>query len=154
MEINQQIIDALFARRTEELAAIIQYQAHRSMAEFWGYTKLVEYYDEIIGDEQKHYKLLGDRLCYFGITPDATIPSAINIGQDVPAMHRNDNASEENAISNYNSTMSLCSENGDNGTWLIISEILKDEEDHRRDWKGRLVELDQMGEANYLSAKL
>lgn len=151
---NLKIIESLLSRRDEELAAIIQYESHLSTARFWKYSKLIPYIEEILSDERKHYSLIENRLRDFGIIPVAASPTSVNIGQDIPAMHRNDRDAEDAAIVNYNTTLQLCFSEGDAGTWLIISDILRDEEDHKREWMGRLASLDQMGESNYLSALL
>ena len=52
---NQQIIDLLNQRLIEEFTAICQYKNNRSLFAIWEYSQLVEYIDERIADETKHY---------------------------------------------------------------------------------------------------
>jgi bacterioferritin len=151
---NPQIIDQLNLRLVEENTAINQYKNNRSVFAIWGYSQLVEYIDERIADETKHYGLILDRVRFLGGIPVVGKLNEVLTGGDVVQIHENDHIAELDAISRYNETIKLCSALGDNGTRVMLESILADEEDHARDLEAQLIQLKQMGIQNYLSAKI
>lgn len=154
MKGNQQIIDQLNLRLVEELTAINQYQNNLSLFIAWGYDELVKYIIERIEDEQKHYKMLLDRIRFLEGIPIVGKLNEVKTGQDIVKIHELDHFAEFTAIQNYNETIHLCVALGDNGTRLIIEEILKDEEDHINDLEKQLIEIKQIGTQNFLSTKI
>lgn len=154
MKGNQQIIDQLNLRLVEELTAINQYKNNLSLFVLWGYEKLAEYIKERIEDEQKHYNKLLDRIRFLGGMPIVGKLNEVKTGQDISKIHENDLVSEIDAVQKYNETIHLCVALGDNGTRLIIEEILKDEEEHINDLEKQLIEIKQIGTQNFLSTKI
>lgn len=154
MKGNTQIIDQLNLRLIEELTGINQYKNNRSVFSLWGYSGLVSYIDERIGDEENHYSLLLDRIRFLDGVPVVGKMNEVKTGQDVKQIHLNDKASEFNAINKYNETIRLCDSLGDSGTRIMLESILKDEEDHILDLDRQLIQITQMSVQNYLSAKI
>ena len=76
------------------------------------------------------------------------------IGTEVPKMHENDHEAEEIAVKNYNKSIQLATELGDNNTRAMLESILKEEEDHI-DWiEAQLDEIKQVGVQNYLAQQI
>jgi bacterioferritin len=65
-------------------------------------------------------------------------------------MHLNDHAAEADAIKNYNESIKLAVEVGDNGTRELLEKILHEEEDHIDLLEAQLDQIKQMGIQNYL----
>lgn len=154
MKGNAQIIAELQKRLAEELTAIAQYQAHRSMFDIQGYVKLVAEIDEKIEDERKHRDLLLQRLRFFGIVPAVGDINTTHDGKDAVQVHTLNQTAEQNAIDRYDETVKLCIQHGDTGTRTMIESIIADEEEHILYAEQELTQIDQMTIQNYMSAKI
>lgn len=154
MQGNPQIIDELNKRLSEELTAIAQYEAHRASFLVKGYNKLVDYIQERIDDERKHYNMLSERIVFLGGVVAAGVINQVQIGNTITMAHSVDLTSEYDAQLKYNQTIELCEELGDNGTRALLESILKDEEDHILDLEAQLAQINEMTVSNYLSIQV
>jgi len=69
-------------------------------------------------------------------------------------MHQKDLNAEADAIKKYNETIRLAADVADNGTKIMLEEILKDEESHI-DWlEEQQDQIEQMGIQCYLAEKM
>jgi bacterioferritin len=99
----------------------------------------------------KHAENLIERILFLDGKPTVSKLNAIHIGADVEAMHKNDLASELDAVAHYNEGIRLCAQAGDNGSEQLLKAILKDEEDHV-DWlEAQQDQIRQMGIQLYLA---
>ena len=154
MKGNDQIIERLNARLSEELAAISQYIVHAEMCENWGYDKLHEADQKRSIDEMRHAEKLIVRILFLEGRPIVSNLAAIYIGADVEVQHKNDLAGEHGAVAAYNADIRFAVEVGDNGTRELIESILKDEEAHV-DWlEAQLDQINQVGIQNYLAQQI
>ena len=151
---NTQIISALNEGLIRELTGINQYSIHRAILAVQEYPKLIEYIDERIADERKHYDMLAERIRFLEGVPVVGSLNPVNVGEDIMSIHSFDLTAEYDAIQKYNETIQLCLQVGDSGTRGILETILSDEEDHARDLEAQLIQIAQMTTSNYLSAKL
>jgi bacterioferritin len=150
MKGNQKIIDKLNDLLADELTAINQYMVHSEMCDNWGYEKLHKADEKRAVDEMRHAEKLIARILFLEGTPIVSKLNRVNIGAAVEAQHRNDHASESDAIASYNDGIRLASELGDNGTRELLESILREEEAHI-DWlEAQLDQIGQMGVQNYL----
>jgi bacterioferritin len=150
MKGNEKIIEQLNARLAEELTAINQYMVHAEMCDNWRYKKLDEAIEKRAINEMKHAEKLIARILFLEGIPVVSNLNKVFIGADVPKMHASDLNAEATAIKNYNDSIRLAAEVGDNGTRDLLQSILLDEEDHI-DWiEGQLDQINQMGIQNYL----
>jgi bacterioferritin len=154
MKGSPQIIAALNLNLAFELAGMAQYEAHRATLAIWEYPKLVDYLQERIDDERKHFDMLSERIRFLEGIVDAGKIEPVIIGEDIRQMHIDDLNTEYGAIERYNELISLCISLGDAGTRQVIESILSDEEDHARDLEAQLTQIGQMTTQNYLSAKI
>ncbi len=141
-------LDELLA---EELTAINQYMVEAEMCANWGYDKLHAVMQKRAITEMKHAENLIERILFLDGRPTVSKLNSINIGADVEAMHKNDLASELDAVAHYNEGIRLCAQAGDNGSEQLLKAILKDEEDHV-DWlEAQQDQIRQMGIQLYLA---
>jgi bacterioferritin len=154
MKGNDQVIERLNARLSEELAAISQYIVHAEMCENWGYDELHEADQKRSIDEMRHAEKLIACILFLEGRPIVSNLAGIHIGADVETQHKNDLASEHGAVAAYNGDIRFVVEAGDNGTRELLESILKDEEDHV-DWlEAQLDQINQMGIQNYLAQQI
>ena len=154
MKGNAKVIAKLNELLADELTAINQYIVHSEMCANWGYDALHKVTEKRAIDEMKHAEKLIGRILFLEGRPVVSNLNNIIIGAEVPAQHANDHAAEEGAIQNYNASIKLATELGDNGTRELLESILKDEEAHI-DWiEAQLDQIRQMGIQNYLVEQL
>ena len=154
MKGNKKLLEHLNARLAEELTAINQYMVHSEMCDGWGYGKLHKQIEKRAFDEMKHAEKLIARILYLEGIPIVSDLNKIHIGAEVPKMHENDRAAEEMAIKNYNESIRVAAEVGDNGTREMLTAILKEEEEHIDTLEAQLDQIKQMGIQNYLTEQL
>ncbi len=151
MKGNPQLIDELNNRLSEELGAINQYFVHAEMCEDWGYGGLQDTIKQRSIQEMKHAEKLIERILFLEGQPIVSNLSKISIGKQVEEMHKNDSFAENDAIEQYNKTIKLALEVGDNGTKALLEQILQEEEEHL-DWiEEQQDQIEQMGIQRYLS---
>ena len=151
MKGNQKLIDALNERLAEELGAINQYFVHAEMCEDWGYESLQAAIKQRSIQEMKHAEQLIERILFLEGRPIVSNLGPITIGKKVEEMHAKDLNAEVDAVKNYNDTIKLAVEVGDNGTKSMLEAILADEEEHL-DWlEEQQDQIEQMGIQIYLS---
>lgn len=154
MKGNKKLIEQLNARLAEELTATNQYMVHSEMCDNWGYGKLHKQIEKRAIDEMKHAEKLIARILYLEGIPIVSDLNKIHIGAEVPKMHENDRSAEETAIKNYNESIRLAAEVGDNGTREMLTAILKEEEEHIDTLEAQLDQIKQIGVQNYLTEQL
>jgi bacterioferritin len=154
MKGNEKIIAQLNARLAEELTAINQYMVHAEMCDNWNYKRLDEAIQKRAVNEMKHAEKLIARILFLEGIPVVSNLNKVFIGADVPKMHANDRNAEEGAVKNYNETIKLAVEVGDNGTRDLLQSILVDEEEHI-DWiEAQIDQISQVGIQNYLTEQI
>ena len=151
MKGNDKVLDSLNARLAEELTAINQYMVHSEMCDNWNYTKLHKIIEKRAIDEMKHAEKLIARILFLDGRPIVSTLNKITIGAEVEKMHLNDHAAEADAIRNYNESIKLAVEVGDNGTRELLEGILREEEEHIDLLEAQIDQIKQMGIQNYLS---
>lgn len=135
---DPRLIIALNQILVQELTAINQYHVNRARYKNLQFNELVEYIDERIADEVKHYNAVLDRIFYLRGTPVAGRLDPVNIAYDIPGTFSADAASETTAIQTYNQAIVLAVELKDDGTRKLLEDNLADEEDHLDDLQAKL----------------
>ena len=154
MKGNSRIIETLNELLASELGAISQYIVHSEMTANWDYAELTGYFKKRAIDEMKHAEALIERILFLEGVPEVQKPAPIHIGPKVTKMLEADLAAEVGAIRDYNDAIHQAIEIGDNGTRELLDKNLKDEEDHLDKIEARLIQIDQMGEENYLAQQI
>ncbi|MCB9523501.1 MAG: bacterioferritin [Myxococcales bacterium] len=151
---DQAIINALNEILTAELTAINQYFLHAKMCQDWGYQKLYEYIRHESIDEMKHADALIERILYLGGLPNVQRLFKVNIGETVQEQFEADLELEYLAVPRLQKAIDLCLEKSDEGTRVLLSQILTSEEEHI-DWLEAQLELiGQVGLQNYLAQQI
>ncbi len=154
MKGNEKTIEKLNFLLADELTAISQYMVQAEMCANWGYKHLAETIEKRAVDEMKHAEKHIGRIIFLEGMPTVSKLNKINIGETVEVHLKNDWASENGAIQNYNEAIRLVVEVGDNGTREMLESILKDEEDHI-DWiEAQIDQIKQMGIQAYLAEQM
>ena len=152
--IDPKVIEVLNDILTGELTAINQYFIHSEMCANWGYGRLHAYIRKESIDEMKHAESLMERILYLDGLPNVQRLGKINIGETVQEQLTVDLALELDALPRLNSGIEVCKEAGDNGSRLLLEQILASEEEHV-DWlEAQLDLISQVGIENYLAQQI
>lgn len=154
MKGNDKVIQELNAALSSELMAIMQYMVHAEMLTNWGYQRYGGLIKKQAIDEMKHAEGLIERILYLDGVPNVHIKLDPKIGNDVKAQIENDLAAEVEAVAQYNNSVKVCVEAGDNGSREIFERMTIDEEQHVDFLEAQLDMIKQMGLQNYLSQQM
>ena len=150
-ESRAEVIRLLNDVLTAELTAVNQYFLHAKMLANWGIHKLAQQVRAESIDEMKHADMLIDRILYLEGLPNLQRYFKIRIGETVKEQFVCDLAVENEAIPRLNTAIEYCRTVGDNGTRVLLEEILVSEEEHK-DWLETQLDLvARIGEAAYIA---
>jgi bacterioferritin len=139
---------------TAELTAINQYFLHGEMCREWGFLRLYKIERKHSIDEMKHAEKVMERILYLKGMPNVQRLGKINVGETVREQLLSDRALEAEAIPRLNAGILLCRDVGDNGSLVLLEEILVSEEEHI-DWiDSQLQLIESVGEQNYLAQQI
>ena len=151
---HQEVVEALNAILSAELAAINQYYVHYKMCENWGYSKLAGKKREESLEEMRDADHLIERILFLGGVPNMQRMNPVCVGEDPIEQHRLDLEMELEATKRLNEAIRLSRENGDNGTRHLLEEMLESEESSV-DWlEAQLGIVEKIGEAAYLAEQM
>jgi bacterioferritin len=151
---NKEIIGLLNDVLSSELTAINQYFVHAEMAENWGYERLHKVVRMHSIGEMKHAEELIERILFLEGIPNVQKLGKINIGETVSEQFKVDMALELDAVERLNKGIEACRAAGDNGSRMLLEEILESEEEHI-DWiEAQMTLIEQVGEQNYLAQQI
>jgi bacterioferritin len=153
MQSTPEIIDLLNDVLTAELTAINQYFIHYKMQDNWGYERLAHKGKEESFGEMKHAEELIERILYLEGVPNMQRLFAVKVGETVPEQLAAELATEKEAIARLAAGIEQCRRT-DEGTRLLLEEILHDEEEHA-DWlETQLSLINDLGEGLYLNTQV
>lgn len=142
------------APHAAELTAVNQYFLHAKMSTNWGYRRLGHKLREESFGEMKHAESVIDRLLFLEGVPNLQRLGTIRIGERVPEQFAVDLELETEHVGRLNRGIAACRESGDEGSRLLLDEILEDSKDHV-DWLETQLELiSQLGEGLYLNTQV
>ncbi len=151
---DNRVIELLNEVLTAELTAINQYFVHAEMSDNWGYEHRYEKTRQEATAEMKHAEKLIERILFLEGVPNVQRLGTIVIGETVLEQLKADLALEQDAVARLNPGIQLCRDAGDNGSRLLLEEILEDEEEHINWLEAQLALIDQAGEQNYLAEQI
>jgi bacterioferritin len=153
MKSTPEIIELLNDVLTAELTAINQYFVHYKMQENWGYQRLASKGKEESFGEMKHAEELIERILYLEGVPNMQRLGPVKVGETVPEQLKAELDTEKEAIARLTAGVEQCRRT-DEGTRLLLEEILSEEEDHA-DWlETQLSMINDLGEGLYLNAQV
>lgn len=154
MQANPEILELLNEVLTAELTAVNQYFVHAKMCGDWGYGRLEDHVRAESIDEMRHAERLVERILYLDGVPNLQRLLPLRVGETVAEQFRNDLELEYAAVERLNRGIAAAVAAGDNGTRVLLEEILTSEEEHI-DWlETQLEAMRQVGEAAYLAEQL
>ena len=154
MKGNSKVIEVLNQVLKAELTAINQYFLHAEMCENWGYERLAKLIKKESIEEMVHAEKLIERILFLDGSPNMSDYFKINIGATVEQQFRNDVEVEYDAVKRLNAGVKTCVESGDNGSKMLLEQILGEEE-HHIDWlEAQLHAITEMGIKTYLTEQL
>jgi bacterioferritin len=153
MQSTPEIIELLNDVLTAELTAINQYFIHYKMQENWGYQRLASKGKEESFGEMKHAEELIERIIYLDGVPNMQRLGPVKVGETVPEQLKAELQTEVEAIARLAAGVEQC-RRIDEGTRLLLEQILSDEEAHA-DWlETQLSMITDLGEGLYLNAQV
>jgi bacterioferritin len=154
MKGDKDVIELLNEVLTAELTAINQYFIHSKMLANWGYKKLADHKWQESIEEMKHADVIIDRILYLEGVPNMQRMFPVGAGEDPKEMHELDLEVENAAVERLNRGIALCREKSDNGTRLLLENLLESEEEGI-DWLETHLELiEKLGLERYLAEQL
>lgn len=154
MQGSSKVIDVLNAGLTIELTAINQYFVQAKMCRNWGLNKLGQkHWHESMG-EMKHAEKLIDRIIFLEGVPEIARYDVIRVGTTVPEQFDNDLALETKGVLAYRDAIQVCEKEKDAASRDMLTEILKESEEHV-DWLESQIDLiKKMGLEIYLGHQM
>ena len=153
MQSTPEIIELLNDVLTAELTAINQYFIHYKMQENWGYERLASKGKEESFGEMKHAEELIERILFLEGVPNMQRLGPVKVGETVPEQLKAELDTEKEAITRLAAGIEQCRRT-DEGTRLLLEQILDDEEDHA-DWlETQLSIIADIGDGLYLNAQI
>ena len=130
MKADPRTLEYLNTVLTNELTAINQYFLHARMLEHWGVTKLGKHeYAESV-DEMKHADTLVQRILFLDGLPNLQRLNALMIGQTPEEVLHCDMQLEVKAVADLREAIAYCESVRDFVTRDLMSQILRNEEEH------------------------
>jgi bacterioferritin len=154
VETNAETVKVLNALLTIELRAINQYFLDSKLASHWGLDQLAKEFREASFEEMRDAETLMDRLLLLGGLPNLQRAEAFATGETVPEQFQLAGELEAKAVENLHAAIAQAESVDDQGTALMLREMLVGEE-QQLDWiEAQLGLIERVGEANYLSQKI
>jgi len=154
MKVDPAIVEALNDVLTAELTAINQYFIHYKMCADWNYDRLADAFRKESMEEMQHADKVIDRVLYLDALPNMQRYGNVLVGEHVKEMHEVDLQIEKTHVDRLNKAIVLCREHDDNGSRMLLEEILRDTEE-AVDWiEAELDQIEQMGIENYLAQQV
>ena len=147
---KEKVISRLNEALRAELIAINQYFLHAEMCENWGYHRLGGLIKKQSIDEMKHAEKVIERILFLDGTPNMGMGLPIRVGATVPQQIENDLALELEASVQYNASIRICVEEGDNVSRELFEGLVRDEEEHIDFLEAQLQIIKDAGVENYL----
>ena len=154
MQGSQTVLDVLNDVLTAELTAVNQYFLDAKMCANWGYDRLADKIRADSIDEMKDADNLIERILYLDGVPNLQRLGVVKVGETVVEKLQLALQLETEAIARLQAGIATCTGEGDNGSRMVLEEILEGEEEHA-DWlESQLQLVAQMGEPFYLSQQV
>ncbi|HXZ39362.1 MAG TPA: bacterioferritin [Terriglobales bacterium] len=151
---NPKVIKELNAALVAELTAIVQYMVQAEMCDNWGYQRLGALTKKRAIQEMHHAEGLIERIIFLDGTPEIEVGIKPQVGGNVTAQLEIDLKDELDAIKQYNRSIAVCENSGDNGSRELFEGMVEDEEGHVYFLEGQLQAVKDMGIANYLAEQM
>jgi bacterioferritin len=154
MQAKPGVVDFLNRHLTVELTAINSYFLQSAMAKNWGYGRLASKFRELSMAEMKDSEELIDHILYLEGLPNLQRLNDLAIGETILECLQVDLEAEKAAVALLAEAIAHCEQVGDYTTRDILTEMIRDEEEHVDWFETQLETIDQIGLQLYLSQQL
>jgi bacterioferritin len=148
---NEKVIQELNSALTSELTAIVQYMTQSEMCSNWGYYHLGAVTKTRAIEEMRHAEALIERIIFLDGAPAVQTGLKPQLGANVTEQMEINLKDEHDAVHQYNSSVKVCMESGDDGSRSLFERMIQDEERHVDYLEAQLHSIQEMGIANYLA---
>lgn len=149
---SEKVIKAMRDSQERELLASVIYSDQHYCLENLGLGALAKEMEDIAIEEMKHHEAFAERILFLGASPSRAIAKGAKYEEkDVAKMLKIDVALEEEAVELYNAAIKTCIEEGDEGTRLLFSKILVEEEKHLDIFRKKLELIEKYGDLYLLT---
>jgi bacterioferritin len=153
-ETNAEVVKVLNGLITLELRAVNQYFLDSKLAAHWGLEQLAKELRDASFEEMRDVEALMDRILLLGGLPNLQRMEPFTTGETVAEQLQLAGELEAKAVDLLREAIGECDAAGDEGTSLMLREMLVGEEG-QLDWiETQLGLIERVGEANYLSQKM
>ena len=152
MKGDKKVLQLLNEALKNELTAVNQYWLHYRMLDNWGIAKLAEFERHESIDEMKHADKLIKRILFLDGLPNLQDLHKLAIGENVLEALTADLQLEVGGRAALVAGVAQCEAAQDFVSREILTEILRDTEDHIDFLETQLKLLSSMGEANYIQS--
>ncbi|MFZ0477508.1 MAG: bacterioferritin [Terriglobales bacterium] len=154
MQGHKKVIEQLNAALSSELTAIVQYMAQSEMCQNWGYTRLGNMYKARAIEEMRHAEGFIEHIIFLDALPVVNVGLKPQLGANVQEQIEINLKDELDAVRDYNRSVHICAEAGDDGSRALYERTLKDEERHADFLESQLSAIKEMGIGQYLSQQI
>jgi bacterioferritin len=148
------VVDFLNRHLTVELTAINSYFLQSAMAKNWGFERLASKFRELSMAEMKDSEELIDHILYLEGLPNLQRLNELAIGENILECLQVDLEAEKAAVALLGEAIAHCEQVGDYTTRDILTEMIRDEEEHVDWFETQLQTIEQVGLQLYLSQQL
>ena len=154
MKGSPEVIEALNAGLTIELAAVNQYFIHSKMCESWGLHKLAQHYYAESIEEMKHAEEVIDRVLYLDGIPEIARYDVVHAGKTPEEQISHNLTMESKGVDTYNEAIQVCIDHKDSGSRELMERMVVESEESV-DWAEAQLDLIKMvGLENYLTQQI
>ena len=154
MQGDKKVIAQLNTALSSELTAIVQYMAHSEMCQNWGFARLGNLHKARAIEEMHHAESLIERIIFLDSLPTVNVGLKPQLGTKVQDQLEINLKDELDAVRDYNDSVRICANAGDDGSKALFERLLKDEERHADFLESQLHGIKEMGIGPYLAQQM
>jgi len=144
---DQRVLGYLGRALSLEFSAVQQYSTQARLVATWGLAEPAARLREEAAEEMGHVERVISRMLALGVAPNASTLRPVQLGQDLQALLRYDQALEDELVHLYEDATQYCARQGDPDNRLFFETLLGEEKAHGRELARWLEELERPGAA-------
>jgi bacterioferritin len=148
---DDRVIELLNDILTFELTLINQYWLNYRMLDDWGLPKLAEIMKGYSLEEMQDADHYVDRILFLEGHPNLQRLATVLVGETPHEIIELAAQKEREAVTKLNDGIALCMEAGDNGSAELLTDALREEEEHLSYFESQLEAIALVGEQNWLA---
>ncbi len=142
---DQRVLGYLGRALSLEFSAVQQYSAQARLVATWGLDEPAQRLRNQAAEEMGHVDRIISRMLALGVAPNASQLRPVQLGQDLQALLRQDQALEDDLVRLYEDATRHCARQGDHDSRLFFEALLEEEKAHGRELARWLEELERPG---------